>query len=147
MLALVGTTFASDEWTQVLASDEFRTTGTWTMSSLGGLAYLDYLHYDCGVTQAQIDTYFSIENFSILLANYQSYQYTDLCEHDGVRLYQFDVVTTAGDEYKMRYWVWQVSATRVASLGLTFPVTQQAALAEYAGDLFPDLPTCEPAAG
>ena len=47
----------------------------------------------------------------------------------------------------MLYWVEQVTPTRVADFALTFPANQQAKLAEYAGRLFPDLPTCTPAAG
>lgn len=145
--AIVGKTFAGDEWSKSLSRNEFRTYVTWTNVSRGGLAFLDYQHYNCGVTQAQIDAYFSEDNFDILLSNYQSFAQTDACISNGMTLYEFDVVTMQGFDYKLRHWYWQETPTRVAAIQLTFPVTQQAALNQYAGALFPDFPTCTPAAG
>ena len=145
--SIVGNTFSGDDWDESISTNEYRTYVTWTNASRGGLAFLDYQHYDCGVTQAQIDAYFSEDNFDILLSNYQSFDQTAACASGGMNLYEFDVVTIEGYDYMMRWWYWQETPTRVASMQMTFPITQQAALAEYAGDLFPDFPTCTPAAG
>lgn len=145
--AIVGGTFAGDDWDESISSSELRTSVTWMNTSLGALAYLDYLHYNCGVTQAQIADYFSEDNFDILLSTYQSFTRTASCEFAGTHLYEFDVVTMEGIDYKLRWWYWQHTPTRVAAMQLTFPVTRQAALNQYAGALFPNFPTCTPAAG
>lgn len=145
--AIVADTFAGDDWSESIGNNEFRTYVTWTNVSLGGLAFIDYQHYDCGVTQAQIAAYFSEENFDILLSNYQSFDRTASCESAGTQLYEFDVVTMEGIDYMLRWWYWQETPTRVAIMQLAFPVTDQASLAQYAGALFPNFPTCIPAAG
>jgi hypothetical protein len=145
--AIVGDTFAGDDWNESISGNEFRTYATWTNASRGGLAFLDYQFYDCGVTQAQIAAYFSEDNFDILLSNYQSFERTASCESAGKTLYEFDVVTVEGIDYKLRWWYWQETPTRVAAMQLTFPVTDQASLAQYAGALFPNFPSCTPAAG
>lgn len=145
--AIVGDTFAGDDWNESISSNEFRTYATWTNASRGGLAFLDYQFYDCGVTQAQIATYFSEDNFDILLSNYQSFERTASCDSAGITLYEFDAVTTEGIDYKLRWWYWQETPIRVAAMQIAFPVTDQASLAQYAGALFPNFPSCTPAAG
>jgi len=138
--------FESALWTRENGAGDQRTTMTWRSDRLGAVAYLEFLHFDCGVTQEQIDQYFSPENFDVILANYTSHQLIAQCEHNGVKLFEFDV-TANSQSYHLLYWVKQVTPTRVADLTLTFPSQNQAKLAGYAGRLFPDLPTCTAAAG
>src|SRR5450432_1307748 len=112
-LALVGDAFPSNAWHQTLnTSQEDKTIVTWTNDSLGALAYLELLHYDCGVTQQQIDLYYSPENFQIILSNYLSYQGTAQCQQNGLKLFEFDAVANGNIHYDVRYWVKQVSPTR-----------------------------------
>ncbi len=147
MLAVVDNTFETGVWSlNVDTSGAVKTTATWTANSLGAVAFLEWLHYDCGVSQAQIDQYYSPDNFHTLFANYDSYQQTAKCGVSGLELYQFDA-SFQKKSYLIDYWVDRASPTRVAGLMLVFPTSQSAQQAVYAGRLFPKLPTCESAAG
>ncbi|MEO8394538.1 MAG: hypothetical protein ABI700_16205 [Chloroflexota bacterium] len=138
--------FAQSLWTiQSDFSDE-RTTTTWRADSLGAVAYLEYLHFDCGVLPDQIDQYFSPETFDTVLSTYSSHEQTAVCRQNGLRLFEFDL-SFNDTRYQMRYWIKRITPTRVADFALTFPADQQAKMAEYAGRLFPTLPTCAAAAG
>ncbi len=145
-LALAGDTFAASTWVEQVSSDSAKTTVTWTASSLGAVAYLEYLHYDCGYTQQQIDDYYSPASWATIFANYDSYEKVDECSYDNLRLYEFDA-SLNGSDYAVRYWVKPATDTRVAGLMLVIPVDQAATVAQYAGELFPKLPTCQAAAG
>ncbi len=146
MLALVGDTFSSPDWTQTIGSATAQRMVTWVNNSLNAVAYLDYLQFDCGVTQAQIESYYSPQGFQVIFSNYQSYSQTAQCDANGITLHQFDA--TAHDlGYHADYWIRQVSPTRVEGLLLVFPSDKPAQQAEYAGKLFPELPTCKAAAG
>ena len=70
----------------------------------------------------------------------------DWCVSDDNRLFEFNA-TSNGSDYHVLYWVKQITPTRVADIMLTFPASQPAQQADYAGRLFPDLPTCEAATG
>jgi hypothetical protein len=133
-------------WTAQSDVNDQRTTTTWHSDKLGAVAYLEYLHFDCGVSQEQIDQYFTPETFQTIMSSYSSYQMTSECRHNGLRLFEFDA-SFNDTNYHVLYWIEQVTPTRVADITLTFPVSQQAKLSEYAGRLFPDLPTCQAASG
>lgn len=146
MLALVGEAFDPTVWTQTVSSEAAKTTATWQSSEYGAVAYLEYLHYNCGVSQEQIDQYYSPAGFETLLSSYASYELTDQCASKRLKLFEFDAVSN-NRNYHVLYWVEQVSPTRVAGLMLVFPTTRPAQQAEFAGRLFPELPTCEETAG
>lgn len=146
LLALVGDTFESPNWSQSITSDANRTTGTWRSDLSGAVAYIEVLHYDCGITQQQVKQYYDDAGFQVIFANYDSYNQVDWCVADGTRLFEF-IAVSGGSEYHVQYWVKQLTPTRVADFMLTFPASQPGQQAEYAGRLFPDLPTCEAAAG
>ena len=141
MLALVGGAFQTSVWTEQIGSGDAKNSATWIADGYGAVAYLEYLHYDCGVSQAQIDAYYSPEGFDVLLSNYSSHELTAACSAGSVRLFEF-VATFDGTDYLMNYWVEQTSPTRVAGLMLVFPASQPAKLEGYAGRLFPELPNC-----
>lgn len=146
MLALVGDTFDAANWSQSITSDATRTTGTWRSDPSGAVAYIEVLHYDCGITQQQVKRYYDEAGFEIIFSNYESYQLIAQCAAGDARLFEFDAVAN-NSEYRVMYWVKRLSPTRVADIMLTFPASQLAQQAEYAGQLFPELPTCEEAAG
>ncbi len=145
-LAFSGDTFAAPTWAQTVSSDDAKTTVTWTASSLGAVAYLEYLHYNCGYTQTQIDEYYGAASWATIFANYDSYEKVDDCSYENLHLYEYDV-SLNGSDYAVRYWVKPATDTRVAGMMLVIPVDQVATMAQYAGDLFPKLPTCQAAAG
>ncbi len=145
-LAFAGDTFAAPTWSEQVSSGASKTTITWTASSLGAVAYLEWLHYDCGYTQAQIDEYYSAATWATIFANYDSYQKVDECSYENTHLYQY-TASLAGNDYLIYYWVKLATDTRVAGLMLVVPADQQGMMAEYAGAMFPNLPTCQAAAG
>jgi hypothetical protein len=148
MFALVGDAFEPTAWVQEVgvSGNGSKTTVTWRSAKYGAVAYLEYLHYDCGVSQSQIDDYYSPEGFDTLLSNYSSHELTAECENEDVHLFEF-AATSNDQEYHILYWVERVSPTRVAGLMLVFPASYPAQQAEYAGRLFSQLSTCEEAAG
>ena len=147
MLAFIDASlFHEGDWTEQITSDETKTTAFWQSNSMGAVAFMQWLHYDCGVTDADMSSYYTPEGFEDLLSNYESHQQTAVCANNDLRLFEFEASVNQQD-YLLFYWVKQVSPTRVMNFSLTFPVSQRAKLAEYAGQLFPDLFTCEAAAG
>ncbi len=147
MLQLIDTTlFEPPLWSSESSLQSNRTTATWKSDTYGAVAYLEYLHYDCGYTEAQIDTYYSPENWALIFSGYDSYTKSAECRYKDTRLYQFDV-HFRGSDYAVRYWVVPATDTRVFGLMLVFPVEQQATLAQYSGHLFPQFPSCADAAG
>ena len=133
-------------WTARSDVSDQRTTTTWHSDKFGAVAYLEYLHFDCGVSQEQIDQYFTPQTFQTIMSSYSSYVQTAHCALNGLRLFEFDA-SFNDTQYHILYWVKQVTPTRVADFTLTFPIKQQSKLAEYAGRLFPALPTCQAASG
>lgn len=144
MLALVGGAFQPALWTQQLGSDASKTTATWIANAYGAVAFLEYLHYDCGIPTNALEDYYSPAGFDVLLSNYTSHEQTAECAAGDVRLFKFNV-TFAGADYVMDYWVARVSSTRAAGLMLVFPAGSAAKLDGYAERLFPQLPDCEAA--
>ncbi|MEP7293560.1 MAG: hypothetical protein ABI835_17370, partial [Chloroflexota bacterium] len=141
----VGDTFDTVDWTETIQTEDLKTSLVWLSVSYGAVAKLEYLHYDCGVSQEQIDTYFDKDNFDTLFLYYDSYRQTRQCHADDLTLYEFAAVLNETD-YHVLLWVQPASSTRVADLILIFPLSNVADQAEYAGELFPDLPSCIPAA-
>ena len=145
-LAFTGDTFAAPTWTDQVSSDSTKTTVTWTASSLGAVAYLEYLHYDCGYTQKQIDEYYGAASWATIFSNYDTYEKVAECRYENTRLYEYNA-SLNGTDYVVHYWVKPATDTRVAGLMLVIPADQVATMAQYAGELFPKLPTCQAAAG
>ena len=52
MLAYLDTSlFHSGDWTEQISQRRSRTTTTWESNSMGAVAFMQWLHYDCGVTE------------------------------------------------------------------------------------------------
>jgi hypothetical protein len=125
-----------------VSRQQTKDTATWRMDSFGAVAYMEYLHFDCGVSEEQIDRYYSPPGFDVLLSNYDSHEQRAACDLDGLRLYEFDARLYGGD-YSILYWVEKISSTRVVGLQLTFPASGQEQQARFAAALYPSLPACE----
>lgn len=144
--ALMGDAFEPEIWAQTTTSETYRSTSMWRSSRYGAVAYVELLHYDCGITSEQVKRLYGPTGFESIFANYTSHTMTAECTVDDLRLFEFDAVSNKRD-YHVLYWVEQLSPTRVAGVMLTFPASRPAQQAEYAGRLFPELPTCEAAVG
>lgn len=145
LLALVGDTFSAENWTQQLQAQDMKTIATWFSDDPSAVANLDYLHYDCGMSDEQLKLFYSEEGIEMLFGNYDSYESVDSCEEGETLLFEFTAVSD-GYDYNVLYWVKPLSPTRAMTLMLVMSQDNPALLAETAGQLFPELPTCAPAA-
>jgi hypothetical protein len=145
VLAYGDEVFEPDVWLVSAASEQAsRTTVQWTADSMQAVAYVDYLHFDDGATAKAIAEYFDDEGWAVILSNYEDSERTALCTSDDLKLYEY-AVTFEGDPYLMRYWIEQVSDTRVAAANLVFREDDIEIMDEYAARFFPDLISCDTA--
>lgn len=145
LLALVGDTFSAENWTQQLQTLDTKTIATWLSNDPSAVAYLEYLHYDCGVSDEQLKLFYNEAGIATLLANYDSYEAIDACREGETHLLEFSAVND-GYDYSVLYWVKPLTPTRAVTLMLVMPQDNPALLAETAAQLFPELPTCAAAA-
>ncbi len=143
-LAYPGKTFAASDWEQTYNTENQRVSVAWTSQNDGALAYLEYLPYDCGYTQADLDEFFSPENIAgVILQNYQNPQPLAQCRQDAEKLTLYEYRTSLHDtSYLVRLWVRPVSNTRVLYFLLTFPEESRSTLDKYAQTMFPALTSC-----
>jgi hypothetical protein len=134
--------FEPSIWTVEGGLQSDRETTLWRSERYGALAYLEYLHYDCGVSAAALDTFFSPEGFDVMLSTYDSHEQTAACRRNGLRLYEFDA-TLNGTDYHYLHWAHQASPTRVVSFSIVFPKGWEEKLVGYAARLYPELPGCD----
>ena len=137
------TPFNQPDWTKSYTVEPYRITLTRQNNREGAIAYLEYLMYNCGYGQAELDEYFSEEGFAIVFANYEDYHLYNFCENENqdLALYEYEL-EDAGDVYAARYWVQQVSDTRLLVYLLVFPDDRMFVMNGYARELFPELIAC-----
>ena len=131
-----GAAFEPETWKEDYANHADSVSARWIDDT--GLAHVDYLRYNCGLTSADLDQY----RFDISLSGYEHWERTAQCEADGIRLHEFNIIYT-GQDYRTRFWLQPVSDTRLVALQLTFPATRQSDMDKYAARLFPQLASCE----
>lgn len=131
-----------DGWTFTLSEGTSKTIGTWLNNRLGAVAYMELLHYDCGLPPKAVDLYFNPDTFSILFANYDSYDFIGNCANGDQRLFLFEA-SDNGVDYETRYWFEPLSAQRLAMFMLTTPVSQASNITPLLDRLYPDLPNCQ----
>jgi len=128
-------------WIRSYTVEPYKVSVTRKNDSEGAVAYTEYLLFNCGYTQSDLDNYFSEENFNIVFGNYESHSLQKFCEGKGLTLYEYSTVS-AGTDFLARYWVKQESNKRLLVFMLVFPQANQATLDNYAKKIFPDLTTC-----
>ncbi len=133
--------FSKPEWVKSYTVEPYKVSFTRRNDTESAIAYGEYLMYNCGYGQAELDEYFSDAGFAIIFANYDRYAQTNFCEQGSLALYEYDLVFE-GSPYLARYWVKQQSDTRLLVLMLVFPDESRAVLDTYATRLFPDLSSC-----
>lgn len=134
--------FEPSIWAMESGLQDDRETTTWRAERYGALAYMEVLHYDCGVSEAALDEFFGPAGFDVMLSTYDSHAQTAECRLNGLRLYEFDA-TLNGTDYHYRQWARQASPTRVVSFSIVFPTSWETKLAGYASRLYPELPGCD----
>jgi hypothetical protein len=134
--------FTSVDWLKSYTVEPYKISLTRSNDVLGGVAYLEYLIFNCGYSQADLDGYFNDQNFSIIFGGYESHALTKFCETEDLSLYEYDLVE-AGVEFQARYWVEQASDTRLLVMMLVFPKATPVVLAEYSQKIYPKFTACE----
>ncbi|MCQ3938189.1 MAG: hypothetical protein DPW18_14240 [Chloroflexi bacterium] len=141
-LEFTGNLFDRLDWQRSYTVAEGRVTVTWFSDTLAAVGFLEALIFPCGYEELDLDYYFSVDNWTTVFGNYESYRLVNDCRtDDGKRLYQFRTVEQ-GYEYDVRYWTVNDTDTRVIAMMLVFPVETPETADEYAYSLFPQLISC-----
>lgn len=114
----------------------------WFDDAHEAIAHSQYLLYNCGYTQADIDTFYGDENMKIMLGGYNSWQQTAVCQQDDITLREF-TMDYVGTPFAMRFWVQPVNDKRVQDINLAFAVKDADLMEKYAARLFPDFISCD----
>jgi len=134
--------FEPELWLASAAESEVTTTVTWNAVAYGALSYLDYRHYDEGITADEITAQFDNTRFEATFANYASWRKVAVCYEGDLTLHEFELVN-GESQYNMRFWVEPAEDfTRVRAQFIVFPNSYLPELDEYSERLFPDLPAC-----
>jgi hypothetical protein len=133
--------FEPDTWLASASEEPTRTTGQWRNDSVGGLAYLDYIHFDTPILEAQLGDSFGPAWFDAVLYNYDEWRELTTCTVDGIIIHDFSLLEN-NLKYTMRYWVQWVSESRVLAMFVIFPTDDSANLSTYSERLFPNAAVC-----
>jgi hypothetical protein len=113
----------------------------WFEHDTEAIAHSQYLLYNCGYTQAEVDDFYDDANMDVMLGGYDSWTETARCEADGLTLREYEVRYT-GKPYAVRFWIQPVNDTRVRDIHLGYWPEDTAEMDEYARRLFPALVSC-----
>jgi hypothetical protein len=142
VLAYGDDVFEPELWLASATESPDRTTAQWSAATLGGLAYLDYRHFEQELAPDEVAEYFDDGWFETTFSVYDSWKKVGVCySGDNLTLHKFNL-TLQNTEYAMRYWVEQVSPMRVMALFVLFPSADPTSLDDYAARLYPKLPDC-----
>jgi hypothetical protein len=129
-------------WTYTPGADTLKTTGIWIQGKTGSVAYLELLHYDCGIPPNAVDEYFNATNFPTFFAGYDYYELIIECARGDQRHFIFETAYQ-GTSYEARYWVEPLAPTRLALFSLFTPLSQGPDMRRLARQMYPDLPDCQ----
>lgn len=138
--------FEPDIWYASASEEPSRAKATWRADGIGGVAYLDYIHFDEGVAFSQLDAIFTDGWFNATLSNYSVWRENTRCDLGDLRLIEFSLQTNSV-KYEMRYWIEIATDYRVRTMFVVFPADDEANLDDYANRLFPEMPSCSGAVG
>lgn len=133
--------FLSEDWIKSYTVEPYKISLTRKNEVLGAVSYLEYLIFNCGYGQTELDNYFNDESFNIIFGDYESHLLTDFCEEKSLALYEYALVDE-GVEFSARYWVKQASDTRLLVVMLVFPRVSPDVLDQYSRQVMPDFTGC-----
>jgi hypothetical protein len=113
----------------------------WFSRSSDAFSHSQYLLYNCGYTQADLDRFYSDGNWNIMLDGYEAWTRNDTCKKDGIILHEFSM-TYVGKPMIMRFWIFPVNEKRVRDIQLTFSANDPELMEKYAARLFPNFTSC-----
>lgn len=141
-LSFPGMMFEGNDWERTYTVATDKVLVNWYSPSLPSVVNLEALVFPCGYEELDLDLFFSVDSWSIIFGNYQSYQYLNECRSDaGIRLYTFNAVAE-GVTYQVRYWALNDSPTRVLTFMIVLPLESTAQMDEFAYAFFPQLQSC-----
>lgn len=142
-LGFAGDIFQKPEWERSYTVGNMRTSVSWLSKDQAAVAYLEYVIFSCGYTQAELDAYYSEETFSdVLFAQYANLHLEAMCGNKEGDLSLRQYTADLEDEgYNLFYWIKEDTGTRVLAFLLSFPQTS-AELDKYAREVFPELSSC-----
>jgi len=142
-LDYTGKIFQTKDWKRLYTVGNQRVAITWNHRTLDALAYLEYLVWDCGYTQNDLDTYFSSDSFKN--GFFKAYDNPIEVKHcsgeNGLTLYEYSAAYK-GVPYSILYWSKLENPTRILTMMLSFPTKDKAVQDQLATQLFPKLTSC-----
>lgn len=142
-LNFTGNLFETPDWERSYTVSDDSVAVNWYSENLFSVVFLEALVFPCSYEDLDLDGFFNVDNWQIILGNYQSFQLETECRNDsGLRLYEFTAVDQ-GYEYAIRYWAISDTDTRVVTFMVVLPVESPDLMEEYAYALFPQLTSCE----
>jgi hypothetical protein len=134
--------FESSQWRNSYAALPFRIDVIWESPELEAVVFLEYLLFNCGYTEEDLDEYFSDENFEqIIFIDYDNLQKIAQCRLGDLRLYEYHA-DLFGKPYLLSQWAKSDGDTRVATFLMVFPLEDAPLMRSYAAKIFPELVTC-----
>lgn len=134
-------TFTSTDWVKSYTVEPYKISLTRRNNVEGALFIADYLMFNCGYGQAELDHLFSAEAFGAMFARYESHTLANFCEIPNLAFYEYDLLFQ-GTEFLARFWVKQASDTRLLTVQLVFPKASLGLLEDYSAQLYPELTSC-----
>lgn len=131
-------------WTYIPETRPFKTLGTWLNDERGAVAYLELLHYDCGIPPNAVADYFNPLDYDVFFDSYDSYQIVASCGIGEMQHFIFET-SLNGVDYETRYWFEPLEPRRLAMFMLTTPVSQASFADRLTRQLYPTLPNCQSA--
>jgi len=134
--------FTPKDWIKRYAVEPYKVSVTRKNDAEGAVAYTEYLIFNCGYGQAEMNDYFNDEGFDIIFNDYESHTLAGFCKEKSLALYEFDLVEE-GSPYIARYWVYQEDDHHILVMMLVFPQTSLAKLDQFSQKIFPELSICK----
>lgn len=66
--------FNSEGWVKRYTVEPYKISLTRNNQALSGVTYVEYLIFNCGYGQADLDGYFNDEGFDIIFSDYEAYE-------------------------------------------------------------------------
>lgn len=135
--------FEPDLWRASAREESTKSVALWESDEHGAIGYLEYLHFEGGLSEQIIKNTFNDNWFEISFENYAAWEKVAECQFDGTTLFEFDMLNN-DIEYRMRYWIRAETETRAITFFLVFPTDRMDALDEYSARFDPSGMACEP---
>ncbi len=134
--------FTSNDWIKSYTVEPYKVSVSRNNDVEGAVAYTEFLIFNCGYGQADMDKYFGADGFNIVFAGYQSHTLSKFCEINKLSLYEYDLIDKNSAEYSARYWVKQMDDKHVLVMMLVFPKASSDKLDQYSKQIFPEYTSC-----